>query len=155
MRRFVCATMAVLFCGFAAPSFGDDAPSAPLRVGIAGLVHDHVRGFFDWNLHRSDIQIVGIAEPDQQLAARTVDRYKLDQKLLFTRLEEMLDKAHPQAVLAYTNTFDHRAVVEACARRGIPVMMEKPLAVSIEDARAVEKAAAAGKIDVLVNYETT
>src|SRR5258708_14876008 len=34
-------------------------------------------------------------------------------------------------------------------------MMEKPLAVSFEDARAIEKAARAGKIQVLVNYETT
>ena len=34
-------------------------------------------------------------------------------------------------------------------------MMEKPLAVSVEHARAIERAAAAAKIPVLVNYETT
>jgi predicted dehydrogenase len=34
-------------------------------------------------------------------------------------------------------------------------MKEKPLAVSLEDARAIEEAARAGKIQVLVNYETT
>ena len=34
-------------------------------------------------------------------------------------------------------------------------MVEKPLAVSLEDARAIESAAHAGKIQVLVNYETT
>lgn len=34
-------------------------------------------------------------------------------------------------------------------------MMEKPLAVSLNDAKDIEKAAAAGKIQVLVNYETT
>ena len=34
-------------------------------------------------------------------------------------------------------------------------MMEKPLAVSLEDAHAIEKAAREGKIQVLVNYETT
>jgi predicted dehydrogenase len=67
----------------------------------------------------------------------------------------MLKKTKPQAVLAYTNTYDHRRVVEVCARYGIPVMMEKPLAVSTEDARAIEKAAREGKIQVLVNYETT
>src|SRR5260370_14283773 len=61
----------------------------------------------------------------------------------------------PQAVLAYTNTYDHRRVVEICARYGVHVMMEKPLAVSLEDARAIEEAARGGKIQVLVNYETT
>jgi predicted dehydrogenase len=57
--------------------------------------------------------------------------------------------------VVYTNTFDHRRVVETCAQHGIHVMMEKPLAVSLEDARAIEKAAHQGKIHVLVNYETT
>src|SRR5260370_7318690 len=70
-------------------------------------------------------------------------------------MEEMLKKANPQAVIAYTNTYDHRRVVEICARSGVAVMMEKPRAVSFEDARAIEKAARAAKIPVLVNYETT
>jgi predicted dehydrogenase len=67
----------------------------------------------------------------------------------------MLAKTHPQAVLVYTNTYDHRRVVEICARHGVHVLMEKPLAVSLEDALAIEKAAHAGKIHVLVNYETS
>ena len=46
-------------------------------------------------------------------------------------------------------------VVEICAARGVHVMMEKPLAVSIEDARAIERSARAGKINVMVNYDTT
>jgi predicted dehydrogenase len=75
--------------------------------------------------------------------------------LLFPGLEEMLQKVHPQAVLVYTNTYDHRHVVEVCARHGVHVMMEKPLAVSLEDARAVQRAAKQGKIHVVVNYETT
>ena len=67
----------------------------------------------------------------------------------------MLQKTHPQAVLAYTNTYDHRRVVEICARHGVPVMMEKPLAVSADDAHAIADAARKAKIPVLVNYETT
>ena len=50
-------------------------------------------------------------------------------------------RTHPQAVLVYTNTYDHRRVVEICARHGVHVMMEKPLAVSLDDALAIEKAA--------------
>ena len=43
------------------------------------------------------------------------DHYGLDLgSLFYTRLDEMLDKAHPTAVLTFTNTFDHRAVVETC-----------------------------------------
>jgi len=67
----------------------------------------------------------------------------------------MLTKVKPQAVLVYTDTRDHRRIVEAAARHHIPVMMEKPLAVSVEDALAIKRAADAGHIPVLVNYETT
>jgi len=143
---------------FSAPTFSaaQDAPTTqPFRVAIAGLVHGHVAGFFQYSLHRPDIQLVGIAEPDQQLAAQYAKQFGIDQSLLFTDLETMLQKTHPQAVLAYTSTYDHRRVVEICARHGIAVMMEKPLAVSAEDAHAIAKAAHDAKIPVLVNYETT
>ena len=127
----------------------------PIRVAIAGLVHGHVDGFFQHSLHRPEIQVVGIAEQDQALVTRYGRQYGLDQKLFFTDLEEMLQKTHPQAVLAYTNTYDHRRVAEICARQGVHVMVEKPLAVSAEDAHAIEEAAHRGKIQVLVNYETS
>jgi glucose-fructose oxidoreductase len=128
---------------------------APLRVALAGLVHGHASGFFDQFQRRSDLRIVGIAEANRQLAEQFQKKYGLEPGVLYTDLEEMLKATHPQAVLAYTNTYDHRRVVEICARYGVPVMMEKPLAVSLEDARAIESAAREGKIQVLVNYETT
>jgi scyllo-inositol 2-dehydrogenase (NADP+) len=138
-------------------SFAQSSPQreSPLRVGIVGLVHGHVRGFFLRSLPSPEIQIVGIAEPNRKLASQMASRYGLDSALLFADLEEMLTKAHPEAVLVYTNIYDHRHVVEVCARHGIHVMVEKPLAVSLEDAFAIEKAARAGKIHVLVNYETS
>jgi len=128
---------------------------APLRVALAGLVHGHASGFFDQFQHREDLQVVGIAEADRRLAAQFAKSYGLAPGLFYSDLEEMLKATHPQAVLAYTNTYDHRGVVEICGRYGVHVMMEKPLAVSFEDARAIEKAARAARFQVLVNYETT
>jgi glucose-fructose oxidoreductase len=131
------------------------APRAALRIGIVGLVHGHVDGFFRASLHNPEIEVVGIAEPDQQLSVKYANQYGIDRSLLFSSLEEMLQKARPQAVLVYTTTYDHRRVVEVCARHGVHVMMEKPLAVSLEDALAIQRSARQGNIHVLVNYETT
>jgi predicted dehydrogenase len=89
------------------------------------------------------------------LAAKLRRRYSLDPALFHDDLEEMVKTMRPQAVLAYTDTRDHRRVAEICARHRVPVMMEKPLAVSLDDARAIEKAARESGIAVLVNYETT
>jgi len=150
------ARLVLLLIAAVTPSFGQASePHSPLRVGIVGLVHGHVHGFLGASLHSPEIQIVGVAEPDQALLAQAAKRYGFGPSLLFTDLEEMLSKAHPQAVLVYTNTYDHRPVVEICAQHGVHVMMEKPLAVSLEDALVMQKAASTGKIQVLVNYETS
>jgi predicted dehydrogenase len=127
----------------------------PLRVAIVGLVHGHVAGLFGPALKRNDIQIVGIAEPDQKLEQRYAKEFKLNPQLLFQDLELMLNKVQPQALLVYTDTRDHRHVVEVAARHHIAVMMEKPLAVSVDDALAMQRAADGAHIPVLVNYETT
>jgi len=95
--------------------------------------------------HRPDLQIVAIAEPSQQLA-RIRSTFRTGAETVLLRSGGSDQKTHPDAVLAYTNTYDHRRVVEICARHGVHVMMEKPLAVSLDDAHAIEKAAREGKI---------
>jgi predicted dehydrogenase len=131
------------------------ATPEPLRLGMAGLVHGHAQGFLNRYLKRPDIELVGVAEADREVVARYQERFALDRSKLFSSVEQMLDQARPQAVVIFTNTFDHLRVVQACAARGIPAMMEKPLAVSMEHARAIEEAARRGSIPVMVNYETT
>ena len=152
LRITTSSLIVVLFGGIA---FGQTAAHPPLRVGIVGLVHGHVHGFLEQSRNRSTIEIVGIAEPDRQLLSQAAGGYGFGQELLFTDLEDMLAKGRPQAVLVYTNTYDHRRVVEVCARHGVSVMMEKPLAVSLDDALAIEKAVRQANIHVLVNYETS
>lgn len=156
MKMFAVLAAGYLAVASVALAQGTDASSpAPLRVVVAGLVHGHAAGFFDHYRHRTELEIVGIAETNQPLAEQYAARFGLEKKLFYSDLEDAIAKTHPDAVLAYTSTFDHRRVVEICARRGVHVMMEKPLAVSVEDALAMEKAARDAKIQVLVNYETT
>jgi glucose-fructose oxidoreductase len=136
-----------------------------MRVVIVGLVHGHAEGFLSNAVKRNDIQIVGVEEPDRAVFDQYAKKYGLDAKLYHSDLAEMLDATKPQAVLIYTNTFDHKKVVETCAayvkknekalERPLTVMMEKPLATTAEDAHAMAKAAEATKMNVLVNYFTT
>ena len=156
MLRFAIVGLTyALLSTLALSTFSDAQTRPPLRVGIVGLVHGHVHGFLEHYRQSPEIEIVGIAEPDRQLLSAAAAKYGFDQALLFTDLEQMIAKAHPQAVLVYTSTFDHRRVVEICARHGVHVVMEKPLATTYEDALAIEKAAHGAKIHVLVNYESS
>jgi predicted dehydrogenase len=127
----------------------------PLRLVIAGLVHGHVSGFLRGAQGRSDVQIAGIFDPDPALLRSYGDQYKIPEAARFTDLKTMIDRVKPEAVASFTNTRDHAMVVETAAPRHVHVMMEKPLAVSNADAQRIRRAAEAGGIQVLVNYETT
>ena len=151
--QLVIIGLAILFWmvgnGFSAEEKG------PVRFAIVGLTHDHAGGFIPRARNRQDIQLVGIVESNRVLAARYANRFKLSNDLFFESLEELLARTNVDAVATFTSTFEHRRVVEACAPRHIHVMMEKPLAVNMEHARAMEAAAGKDGIQLIVNYETT
>ncbi len=127
----------------------------PLRLAIAGLAHGHVSGFLNNARNRQDVLISGVFDPDATLLKKYADRYGFAPEMLFTDLGKMLDTVKPEAVATFTNTFDHAMVVEAAAPRHIAVMMEKPLATTVAQARTIQRAARMGGIPVIVNYETT
>src|SRR5438876_1553248 len=83
------------------------AAAEPLRLGIAGLVHDHVRGFLRAVKDRADVQIVGVFEPDPALQHKYAQQYGLAESLFFTDLGTMLDRIKPEAVATFTSTYDH------------------------------------------------
>lgn len=132
------------------PGAADD----PVRIAVAGLSHGHV-GWILGREGRGDVEVVGYWETDQALTQRLMDRYGFETDLVYTDLGRMLDETQPEAVVVFTSIFDHLAVVEAAAARGIHVMVEKPLAVSNEHARAMAAAATEAGIHLLTNYETT
>jgi predicted dehydrogenase len=126
----------------------------PFRIGVAGLTHTHVH----WILARAkdgDIEIVGIAEKNRDLADRYIKQYNLSPTLLFSSLTEMLDKAKPEAVTAFNSIYEHLETVQTCAPRGVHVMVEKPLAVSLDHAKKMQALAQKHNIELLTNYETT
>jgi predicted dehydrogenase len=131
------------------------ATGKPLRLAVAGLVHGHVNGFLTAAQKRTDVQIVGVFEPDTAVLKKYGQKFGYADNILFTDLAKMLDETKPDAVSTFTDTFDHPIVVEAAAQRHLTVMMEKPLAVSMEHARRIQKAAQQGNIQVIVNYETS
>jgi predicted dehydrogenase len=141
----------------------DTAAGSPIRVGIVGMVHGHVEGFLKGGaltpaggiLNRSDVQLVGIVEPDEELFDSYSRRYHLPANLHFRSIQEMVEHAHPRAVLVFTAPSQHRRVIEECAALGVHVMVEKPLTISYRDALAIQDAAQHGKIHVLVNLETS
>lgn len=126
----------------------------PFRIAIDGLTHTHVHGLLA-RAKDGDVEIVGIAEKNRALAERYLEQYGLPLTLLYPSLPELLRHVQPEAVAAFNSIYEHLATVQACAPKGIHVMVEKPLAVSMDHARQMAVLARRHKIHLLTNYETT
>lgn len=154
MIRIICCIAFFCFAQLA----GAQPAKKPLRVGIVGLVHDHVNGILNKTYKQTgqtDIEIVGIAEPNRELAEKLAKRFGFSLSLVYPTVAEMLDKTKPEAVTDFSRIVDHKKTVEICAPRGIHVMVEKPLATTFADAKQMEALAKKHNIQLLTNYETT
>ena len=130
------------------------AQEAPLKVAVIGLTHTHVH----WILgreDRGDIEIVGIVEPNRDLAQRYANQHGYSMSIVVNSMEELMAQTKPEAVTAFGTIYDHLKVVEFFAPRGIHVMVEKPLAVSLDHAKKMKALAQKHNIHLLTNYETT
>ncbi len=126
----------------------------PVRVAVAGITHGHV----PWILSRkdkTDITLVGVYEPDSELAQRYAKCFGFSTALIYNDLNKMLDAVKPEAVVAFGSIYEHMAVVEACAPRGIHVMVEKPLAATMQHALRMDTLAKKYHIQLLTNFETS
>jgi predicted dehydrogenase len=126
----------------------------PLKLGVVGLTHGHVHWILG-QADRGDIKLVGIVETDLHLAKRYSDQHGYPMSIVYSTMEEMILATQPDAVSAFGTTYEHLAVVEICAPKGIHVMVEKPLAVNLEHAKKMESLSKKYNIHLLTNYETS
>ena len=109
----------------------------PIKIGVIGLSHSHVNGILK-NLERDDIKIIGIVESNKDLAQRYAKRYGFTMNIVYNTIDEMIKASKPEAVTVFGSIYDHLKVVQICAPQGIHIMVEKPLAVSLEHAKKNE-----------------
>lgn len=144
---FIC----LILLGFI-PSVG--LSQTTLKVAVAGLAHDHVHSLLR-EYQGGQIDIIGIAESDINLARRYQNAYQLANHLFFDSVEEMLQHVKPDVVLAYNAIAEHVDVAEVCLPLGIPLIVEKPLATTVAQANRIAELSERYDTAVLTNYETT
>jgi len=124
---------------------------ALLRVGVLGLSHDHV-----WSnlaaIATGDLgRIVAVAEPDRDLRARVAQRHGgVD---VHDAYERLLERRDVDAVLIFADNRTSAQLGVHALRRGLPVMLEKPMAADLAGAEALLAARAPG-VPLMVNWPT-
>src|SRR5664279_1808341 len=133
---------------------GQNPSIHPIRFAIAGLTHGHA-SFILGRKDKHDFTLVGIYEPNRELALRLAKTYNFNPKLIYADLGQMLDSVKPEAVMAFGSIYEHMEDVKECAPRGINVMVEKPLATNNEHAEKMKELAKKFNIQLLTDYETS
>jgi predicted dehydrogenase len=142
--------LALLLVGFITHAHAQKS----LRLGVAGLNHNHVYGILS-RYRDGKANIVGIAEPNKALWVKFGKIFHIPDSLFFTDLKTMVLKKKPDAVLGYNAAANHVDIVEVCAPLGIPVMVEKPMAATLDQAKRINELVTKNHTVFLVNYETT
>lgn len=128
----------------------------PVTFVVSRMTHDHI-SFILGRLknNSSDLKLAGIYEPNHELVLKYSKKYNLDLSLFYDNFEELLDKVKPEADFAFGSIFEHLEVVQACAPRGIHVMVEKPLAPNMDHANKMKALADKYRIHLLTDFETS
>ncbi|HEV2494794.1 MAG TPA: Gfo/Idh/MocA family oxidoreductase [Terriglobia bacterium] len=127
------------------------ATTPKTRLAVIGLDHDHVWGLLGDIAKEPDAELVAIADPHPELAAKARARVPASVKF-YDDYVKMLDEAKPEAVIVTTENDRHLEILRECARRHIHYSTEKPMATSAADAREMERLADEAHIKLMVNY---
>src|SRR4026207_557990 len=103
---------------------------SPLRAALIGLgdvAIAHLEGYRG----RTDVEVVAGADGRAGPAAL---RYGCE---ACADYRERLDRVKPDIACVLTTVKTHREITEACADRGVNVLCEKPLALTVEDTEAM------------------
>ena len=122
------------------------------RVAVAGLVHGHIGGLLNnWKNHPR-AEIVAVAEPDAGLARSAQERYGIP--TVYADWREMLRDEAVDILQIGTDNAAKTDLIEAAARAGKAITVEKPLAVDLPAARRIRDAVRAAGVPFLTNWPT-
>jgi predicted dehydrogenase len=96
-------------------------------VGLGGVAIAHLEGYRQLD----DVRVIAGADVVPDRARLVAERYGFTP---YTDYRELLDRERPDVVCVLSSVNSHCEVVLAAADRGIHVLCEKPLAVTLDDA---------------------
>ncbi len=117
----------------------DTTSSRTIKIGIigaGGIANTHARYYrqLPW------VDLVAVSDIVPERAAEFAQRWNIPQSGAYTDYREMLEKVDMEGVSVCTHNMAHRAPTIDALAAGKHVLLEKPMAVLLEDAREIMRA---------------
>lgn len=121
-----------------------------MKIGVIGAGTFGARHITAYDRH-TEVELVGILDLNRDLAEAAAAGCRVPPPV-FTELDEFLAIEGLDAVSVVTPDHLHRDVAVAVANAGKHLLVEKPLATTVEDARAIAEAAEANGVTLMVDF---
>ena len=114
--------------------------------------HMHMGDLLMQVAEHPEAEIAGIYDPDRSRMEAAIARFEIPRDRVFTDLEACLSTSGADLAIVCSATAEHASSVEAIARHGLHVVVEKPFAASVADARRMINAMDAAGRRLAVNW---
>lgn len=119
-----------------------------MKLGILSFAHLHAESYVGNIRSLPGIELIGIADDDAERGNKYAAHYETR---LFPSYDALLAE-RPDGVIICAENVNHRPLVELAAAAGVHVLCEKPLATTLDDARAILVAAERAKIKLMTAF---
>ena len=115
-------------------------------IGVGTWGENHVRAF----TQNPQAKLIAVADANEDRARSIAEKYGV--KTYYTDYREMLKRPEIEAVGIATPDFLHREPCVAAAEAGKQILVEKPLATTVEDAESIVNAAKKNHAKLMVDF---
>ncbi len=122
--------------------------NARLSIGLTSAAHVHADTYADLLRSMPDVDLLGVADADAERGRDFAEGHSIR---FLGELPALL-ALRPDAVVVTSENANHRWEVEAAAAGGAHVLCEKPLATTVEDARAIVDSCAQAGVTLMTAF---
>ena len=136
-----------------------------IRSVIVGCAHMHVNEVALYIKGQPDSELLGVADVPAEMPENTEKRYTRAWNFRnvvencgakpYENYIEMLEDVKPDVAYVLTENYRKADIAEEIAKRGINVILEKPMAVTAEDARRIVALKERYGVEIYVNWPVT
>ena len=121
-----------------------------LRIGVLGMTHDHVWGNLK-DLNASDLgELVAAADPNEELLDQVKKQYSCPK--VYDSYEELLEEETLDAVYVFGDNLTGAELAIMAAEAGLHVLIEKPMASTLDGAVRMLAAARTNNVSLMINW---
>jgi predicted dehydrogenase len=124
--------------------------SESIRVGVIGLVHDHIWDNLPALKAHPSAQIVAVADSNPELLTRFEEEYNCS--ATYEEYEDLLQEEELDAVYIYLSNRAGAEAAQLALSMGLHVMIEKPMASTLEEADDMMAAARVSGSRLMINW---